>query len=99
VVSAADVRNAEASLRSRGPTFPSRLLEPVGGLLAGAGLAQLYSVLTAAKSVTPSDLAYLLAAISTIAGIGLLALGLLGVANWALRWKSTLERSCPGEFC
>jgi len=76
VVSAADVRSAEASLRSRGPSFPSRLLEPVGGLLAGAGLAQLYSVLSAAKTATPSTLAYLLAALSTMAGIGLLAFGL-----------------------
>lgn len=76
VVSAADVRTAETSLRSHGPSFPSRLLEPVGGLLAGAGLAQLYSVLSAPKTAPPSNLAYLIAAISTVIGIGLLAFGL-----------------------
>lgn len=76
VVSAADIRNAEASLRSRGPSFPGRMLEPVGGLLAGAGVAQLYSVLSAAKTATPSTLAYLLAFASTVAGIGLLAFGI-----------------------
>jgi hypothetical protein len=75
-VSASDVRSAEATLRDRGPTLPGRLLEPAGGLLAGAGLAQLYSVLSAAKTSPPSTSAYLIAAISTIIGIALLAFGL-----------------------
>jgi hypothetical protein len=76
VVSGADVRNAEVTLRSRGPSFPSRLLQPVGGLFAGAGLAQLYTVLSAPKDSPPSTLAYLIAAISTIVGIALLSFGL-----------------------
>jgi hypothetical protein len=76
VVSRADVRNAEATLRSRGPTFPIRLLEPVGGLFAGAGLAQLYMVLSAPRNSPPSTLAYLIAVLSTIVGIALLSFGL-----------------------
>jgi hypothetical protein len=75
-VSASDVRAAEASLRSRASSFPDRLLEPVGGLIAGAGLAQLYAVLSAPKSSPPSTLGYLIAAVSTIIGIALLAFGL-----------------------
>lgn len=75
-ISASDVRAAEGSLRSRPPTFPARLLEPAGGLIAGAGLAQLYAVLSAPKSSPPSTLGYFIAAVSTIIGIALLAFGL-----------------------
>jgi hypothetical protein len=76
VVSRADVQNAEATLRSRGPTFPARLLEPVGGLIAGAGLSQLYAVLSAPRNSPPSVLAYSIATISTVIGIALLCFGL-----------------------
>lgn len=76
LVSASDVRAAEAALRSRPPTLPGRLLEPAGGLIAGAGLSQLYAVLSAPESAPPSTLAYLIAAVSTIVGIALLVFGL-----------------------
>jgi hypothetical protein len=75
-VSASDVRSAEASLQSRASSFPGRILVPVGGLIAGAGLAQLYAVLSAPKSAPPSTLGYLIAAVSTIVGIALLVFGL-----------------------
>lgn len=76
VVSAADVKAAEASLRAHGPSFTSRLVELFGSLLAGAGVTQLYSVLSATKVSPPSTSAYLIAFISTTIGIGLLAFGL-----------------------
>jgi hypothetical protein len=75
-VSASDVRAAESSLRSMPTSFPTRLFEPVGGLIAGAGLAQLYAVLSAPKSSPPSTLGYLIAAISTSIGLALLMYGL-----------------------
>jgi hypothetical protein len=75
-VSASDIQTAEASLRSRALTFPARLFEPVGGLIAGAGLAQLYAVLSAPKSSPPSTLGYVIAAASTIIGIALVVFGL-----------------------
>jgi hypothetical protein len=76
VVSAADVRAAEASLRSHRPSFASRLMDLVGSLLAAAGVTQLYSVVSATKASPPSNLAILLAFISTTIGTGLLAFGL-----------------------
>jgi hypothetical protein len=75
VVSAADVRTAEATLREHGSSFPSRIREPLGGLLSGGGIAQLYAVLSAPKSAPPSTLSYLLAAISTIVGSAFSHLG------------------------
>jgi histone H3/H4 len=71
-VSAADVENAARAIQGGPRGRLSRVLDPLGGLLAGAGLSQLYAVLSAASD-SPSTLAYVLAAVSTVAGIAMLA--------------------------
>jgi hypothetical protein len=71
-VSAKDVETASRILQGGPRRRLSRVLDPLGGLLAGAGLSQLYTVLSA-TSDKPSTLAYVLAAVSTVAGIAMLA--------------------------
>jgi hypothetical protein len=73
VVSASDVERADELVRSgvRGRRLAG--VEALGGLLAGAGVAELFTVLSQSH---PSTLGYVLAAASTVLGSALLAYGL-----------------------
>jgi len=73
VVSASDVERADELVRAgvRGRRLAG--VEALGGLLAGAGIAELFTVLSQHH---PSTLGYVLAAVSTALGSMLLAYGL-----------------------
>jgi histone H3/H4 len=70
VVSAADVQRADELVRagSRGRRLAG--VEALGGILAGAGVAELFTVLS---QTHPSTLGYVLASLSTVLGSMLLA--------------------------
>jgi hypothetical protein len=73
VVSASDIQRADEVVRSglRGRRLAG--VEALGGLLAGAGIAELFTVLGESN---PTTLGYVLAALSTVVGSMLLTYGL-----------------------